>query len=176
MGFSILELSKLIMLKAHYGFFKRVFGDKATLLFTDTDSLCYHIVSEDALKEMLASKEVLFDLAKALEEEDYLKYTSTREDAEALKQQLKEVQGKLGALKLENGTSSISEFVGLASKMCTLLLIDRHHHEHGHMKGKGVPSKVLETQAGHEAYKKMVVTPYRSTATFSRFQSKNHVI
>ena len=86
------------------------------------------------------------------------------------------MQGKLGALKLENGTSSISEFVGLASKMYTLLLVDRHQHEHSHMKGKGVPSRVLETQAGHEAYKKMVVTPYRSTATFSRFQSKNHVI
>ena len=51
--------------------FQKVFGDKARLLFTDTGSLCNHIVSEDPLKEMLASKDVLFDLAKALEEEDY---------------------------------------------------------------------------------------------------------
>ena len=131
-GFSILELSKLVILKAHYGFFKKVFGDKTTLLFTDADSLCYHIVSDDPLIEMLASKEVLFDLAKALEEEDYMKYCNTKEEANAFKRQLKEVQGKLGALKLENGTSSISEFVGLASKMYTLLMVDRHHHEHSH--------------------------------------------
>ena len=120
-GFTVLELSKLVMLKTHCEFCKKVYGDKATLLCTDTDSLCYRIVSEDPFKEMLASKEVLFDLAKAfVEEEGYMKYCKTKEDTDALKRQLKEYKGKLGALELENDTFSNSEFVGLASKMFSL--------------------------------------------------------
>ena len=46
-GFSILDLSKYHMYNFHYGFVKNRYGSDSKLLFTDTDSLCYEITTED---------------------------------------------------------------------------------------------------------------------------------
>jgi len=46
-GFTILEISKLIMYKFYYDYLKPKYGDKCKLLFTDADSLCCHIQTGD---------------------------------------------------------------------------------------------------------------------------------
>jgi hypothetical protein len=175
-GFTILELSKLLMLRAHYGFFKQSYGRRARLLFTDTDSLCYCIEAPTVLEDMLRSKKVLFDLAGAFLDSDLEQLAENSTELDSLKEHLTSVKGRLGALKLENETSFILEFAGLASKMYSLLMVDREGRQHTHMKGKGVPKRVLAAQASHKQYMQMIAEPFESTATFSALRSRNHVV
>ena len=59
-GFSILELSKLLMYKFHYDYVKNEFDAK--LLFTDTDSLVYEINNKDVYEQHFKDTE-LFDFS-----------------------------------------------------------------------------------------------------------------
>lgn len=61
-GFTVLELSKLLMYRFHYGFIKAKLGEKARLLLTDTDSLVYFIEGQDPY-ELFAEYSDMFDFS-----------------------------------------------------------------------------------------------------------------
>ena len=50
-GFAILDISKTIMYDFHYDYIRRKYLD-ARLLFTDTNSLCYEIVTDDVYVDL----------------------------------------------------------------------------------------------------------------------------
>ena len=59
-GMCILDLSKTLMYDFHYNYIKSQYGDKARLLFTDTDSLMYEIEADDVYQDFWKDKH-LFD-------------------------------------------------------------------------------------------------------------------
>ena len=56
LGQTILDLSKALMYDFHYGYVKPKYGNRARLLFTNIDSLCYRIQTEDFYEDI--SKDV----------------------------------------------------------------------------------------------------------------------
>ena len=105
-GFSILELSKLLMYKFHYEYVKNKFDAK--LLFTDTDSLVYEIKGKDVYEKSFQDKE-LFDFRNYPVNS---KYYDPKSNA------------VLGKMKDEFKGKIISEFVELKSKMYSLISVD----------------------------------------------------
>jgi hypothetical protein len=129
------------------------------------------------MQEMLASTRFAFDLLSALPKRELERFVARHPELSAgLVDRLKIVKGALGALKLENGAKFIAEYVGLAAKMYSILMIGEDGEDESIKKGKGVPSRVLKKQATHESYKKILFEPGPSEATFRAFRSLKHSI
>ena len=101
---AILDLSKLHMYRFHYEDIKKEYGDKAKLLFMDTDSLTYQIFTEDIYKDNAQHKE-LFDFSGY--PTTHFLYSNTN----------KKVVGKF---KDEKNSVPIKQFIGLAPKMYSI--------------------------------------------------------
>ena len=61
LGKAILDLSKTLMYEFWYDYIKPIYGDKAKLCYTDTDSLVIHIKTDDFYKDISNDVERLFD-------------------------------------------------------------------------------------------------------------------
>ena len=51
-GFSILEISRFLLYRFYYDHLKATYGDRCSLLFTDTDNLCCEIQTDDLYADM----------------------------------------------------------------------------------------------------------------------------
>ena len=101
---SILDLSKSLIYDFHYNYIKTKYGDKAKLLFTDTDSLAYEIKTKDFYKDINPDIEKRFDTS------DY----PTNHPSGIKTETNSEV---IGMFKDEAGGKQIVEFVGLKAKL-----------------------------------------------------------
>ena len=100
-GMCILDLSKTLTYDFHYNYVKSRYNNKAKLLFTDKDSLCYEIETQDIYEELWQDRN-LFDNS------DYPK------DSKFFDSTNKKVIGKF---KDEAAGMPIVEFIGVRSKM-----------------------------------------------------------
>ena len=104
-GFCVLELSKRLMYQFHYDYILPTYGTNAKLLFTDTDSLCYELCTEDAYA----------DMHKQLWRFDTSDYLKTHNNYSSVNCKV------IGKFKDECNGAAPLEFVGLRSKMYSLL-------------------------------------------------------
>ena len=61
LGASILDISKALMYKFWYDYFKPKYGDRAKLCYTDTDSFIIYIKTEDFFQDISNDVEKQFD-------------------------------------------------------------------------------------------------------------------
>ena len=60
-GSTVLNLSKKVMYEFWYGYVKPKWGKNAKLLFTDTDSFCMKVETEDVYKDISSDVNEWFD-------------------------------------------------------------------------------------------------------------------
>lgn len=111
LGAAILDISKTLMYDFHYGYIKPKYGTNAQLLFTDTNSLMYHIQTNDFYKDISQDVESMFDTS------NYLKGHESSIPTGKIKK-------KIGMFKDEAGDKQIIEFVGLHTKLYSYKMDD----------------------------------------------------
>ena len=136
LGMCILDLSKTLMFDFHYNYIKPKYGDKAKLLFTDTDSFLYEIQTEDFYKDISGDVNKRFDTSDY--PENHPSGIPTGINKKVLGMFKDEVAGKI-----------IKEFVGLRSKLYSFIMEEGKENK----KCKGVKRQVVENSITHEDYK-----------------------
>lgn len=118
---------------------KAKYGDKAKLLFTDTDSLCYHIETEDAYKDLEGDLGTYFDFS-AYPEDHPLHSTKN-----------KKVPGFFKDEAVDGHFQTISEFCGLRAKMYSYTVGGKDKFT-----AKGIKKCVAKKELNLELYKEVL--------------------
>ena len=153
-GMCILDLSKTLMYNFHYGYIKRMYGNKAKLLFTDTDSLTCEIETEDVYKDFWNDKD-MFDNSDYPESSPY--YCNADKKV-------------IGKYKDEACGVPITEFVGLKSKMYSYIKND----EKGGKTAKGIKKNVIKNNIKHEDYRNVLLNNEQLHHKMKTIRSQKH--
>ncbi|CAG2255218.1 unnamed protein product [Mytilus edulis] len=162
-GSVILELSKIIMYDFHYNVMQEKYGGNLNLLFTDTDSLCYEIYTDDVYDDM----------------NSFLNYfdTSNYQPSDQLHSTIyKRVPGKM---KDEMAGVPIKEFIGLRPKMYSLIYDIKNGGElleKEKRTAKGVAKCAIDKQIRHIHYKQCLVDNKMTINDMDLIRSENHTL
>ena len=137
LGMCILDLSKTIMYDFYYNYIKQKYGDKAILLFSDTDSLMCKIETEDFYKDISGDVKDRFDTSDYPENHPSGIPTGINKKV-------------LGMMKDEAAGKIIKEFVGLRAKLYSYKMYEGGEEIR---KCKGIKKQVVENSISHEDYK-----------------------
>eukprot|EP00111_Clytia_hemisphaerica_P012200 TCONS_00035812-protein len=162
-GFSVLELSKTLMYDFHYNHIKSLYpGDQSKLLFTDTDSLCYSIKTNDIYQDMLPNSH-LYDFSDY--PEDHPNHSKVNKKV-------------IGKFKDELKGVPLEQFIGLKAKMYSLEYKKKEkngewkiHHD---KKAMGVKKAALKHKTNHEDYQSALFYNQVKYCTSSSIRSYNH--
>ena len=159
LGMCILDLSKTLMFDFHYNYIKPKYGDKAKLLFTDTDSFLYEIQTEDFYKDISGDVNKRFDTSDY--PENHPSGIPTGINKKVLGMFKDEVAGKI-----------IKEFVGLRSKLYSFIMEEGKENK----KCKGVKRQVVENIITHKDYKTCLTTGKEKLVKQNIIRSYEHEV
>ena len=134
-GQAILDLSKTLF-DFHYNFIRKKYGNKAELLFTDTDSLMYLIQTDDFYSDINKDIKRKFDTSEYPENHPSGIKTGVNKKV-------------IGKFKDEVGGKHITHFVGLRPKLYTFKVEEKGETR----KAKGVKKNVIKKSPSFEDYK-----------------------
>ena len=160
LGMCILDLSKTIMFDFHYQYIKSKYGDKAKLLFSDTDSLMYEIETEDFYKDISGDVKDIFDTSDYPENHPSGIPTGINKKV-------------LGKMKDEAAGKIIKEFVGLRAKLYSYKM---YEGEEEIKKCKGIKKQVVQSSISHEDYKTCLLTGKEQLRKQNILRSYNHEV
>lgn len=155
-GFSVLDMSKELMYAFHYHVIKQRYGNKAQLLFTDTDSLMYLIETPDLHADMWVDR-VHYDFSTY--PIDHRLYSI-------------ENQKVVGKFRDEMNSGVGQAFVALKSKLYALM------YDHGKEKlaAKGIKRSFVKNHLNFEIYLNVLKNKEVTRAQFLSFKSTRHTI
>ena len=153
-GMCILDLSKTLMYDFHYNYIKEKYGDKAKLLFTDTDSLTYEIEAKDVYQDFWNDKNK-FDNSDYSVSSPYFDKPNKK---------------VIGKFKDEAAGVPICEFIGLRSKMYSYI----KDNQKGGKTAKGIKKNVIKKDIQHENYQETLFNNKQMYHKMKTIRSKNH--
>ena len=153
-GMCILDLSKTLMYDFHYKYIKDEYGDKAKLLFTDTDSLTYEIEAEDVYQKFWNDKN-RFDNSDYPKSSPYFDKTNKK---------------VIGKFKDEAAGVPICEFVGLRSKMYSYI----KDNQKGGKTAKRIKKSGIKQYITHQNYKETLLNNEQMYHKMKTIRSNNH--
>ena len=152
-GQTILDLSKLYMFDFHYNYIVKEY-DNYKLLFSDTDSFCYHLETKNIYEDMYNDRH-LFDLSNYSKHSKYFS-----EDNKKV----------IGKFKDEFAGETVIEFVGLRPKLYSIL------SEKDNKKAiKGVKTSISKNIT-HENYKQCLFSKYQLNVDYNILKNYHHSI
>ena len=156
-GLTVLELSKVLMYDFHYGAVKSMYGSKATLLFTDTDSLCYSIETDDVYTDMLRRADLF----------DFSNYPANHPNYSTNNKKV------IGKMKDELGGAPMTEFVGLRAKLYAFCYRDGEE-EREIKKCKGVGRAAVKHELLFQHYKRCLLHQEKKSVEVMAIRSSLH--
>ena len=159
LGMSILDLSKTVMYDFYYNYIKPKYGNKAKLLFTDTDSFLFEIQTKDFYNDIAEDVKDRFDTSDYPENHPSGIPTGINKKV-------------LGMFKDEAAGKTIKEFVGLRAKLYSYKMDEGKENK----RCKGIKKAVVKKSITHEDYKTCLTTGKEQLRRQNIIRSYDHVL
>ena len=140
LGQTILDLSKIVMYEFHYDYMKPKFNKYLQLCYMDTDSLVYHIKTEDFYSDIVNDVKERFDTSGYIPDGYYIPGAAERSHRPLPIGKNKKI---IGLMKDELGGAIMTEFVSLRPKFCSYKKLDGSETRMGHTSSKTKSVKEL---------------------------------
>ena len=157
LGMSILDLSKTLMYHFHYDRVKPKWGEDAELLFTDTDSLCYEVRTEDVFKDISPDAEEWYDTSNYEKDHPSSLYSGKNKKV-------------IGFYKDECGGKHITKFVGLKAKSYAYETSDGEKNK----KCKGIKKYVVKKHIDIDDYEECLFSRQSQLRSMNTIRSRGH--